>query len=154
MELTRVFPPEQYERALESWSFMDLTGKTPVFASLFGDVVFQGADGFWWLDTLEGTLSRPWGSADELRAALNTQEGQDQYLLGGLALAAHDRGLALDDGQVYTFEKPPVLGGGFDVENVTVMDFVVAVNLAGQIHEQIRGLPPGTPITGFTIGGA
>lgn len=153
MNLTRAFSSEQFERALESWSFVDFAGKAPVFTSLFGDVIFQAPDGFWCLDTVEGELSRPWDNADELRAALNTPEGQDQYLLGGLALAAHDRGLVLQDEQVYAFEKPPILGGTFDLENVTVMDFVVAVNLAGQVHEQIRDLPPGTPITGFTISG-
>lgn len=151
MNLTRAFSPEQFERALESWSFLDLAGKTPLFASLFGDVIFEAPDGFWRLDTIEGNVSRPWDSADQLHAELKTPEGQDQYLLGSLALAANDRGLSLDDAQIYVFDKPPALGGTFDVENVTVMDFVVAVNLAGQLHEQIRHLPPGTQITGVTI---
>lgn len=151
MDLTRAFSSEQYERALESWSFISLADKAPVFASLFGDVIFEAPGGFWWLDTLEGTLSNPWREADELRAALDTPEGQDQYLLAGLAMAAHDCGLVLGDDQVYAFEKPPILGGTFDVENITMMDFVVAVNLAGQLHEQVRDLPPGTPITGFAI---
>jgi hypothetical protein len=29
----------------------------------------------------------------------------------------------------------------------------VSLNLAGQIHEQIRNLPPGTRISGLTING-
>jgi hypothetical protein len=39
------------------------------------------------------------------------------------------------------------------VSNVEVVDFLVALNLAGQIHRQIRELPPGTKITGFTVEG-
>jgi len=35
--------------------------------------------------------------------------------------------------------------------NIGVIDFVVGVNLAGQLHEQVRGLPPGTAIQGVTI---
>lgn len=151
MDLTRDFSSEQFARALKAWSFISLAGKSPVFASLFGDVIFEAPDGFWWLDTLEGELSHPWRNADELRAALNTPDGQDQYLLAGLAMAAHDRGLVLHDDQIYAFQNPPMLGGTFDVENITVMDFVVAVNLAGQLHEHVRELPPGTPITGFAI---
>ena len=42
---------------------------------------------------------------------------------------------------------PPVLGGGFAVENIEVCDFVVAVNLAGQLHD----LPPGTRFSGIEV---
>jgi hypothetical protein len=38
------------------------------------------------------------------------------------------------------------LGGEISLENIQVMDFVTAVNIAGQIHQQIRDLPPGTRI--------
>jgi hypothetical protein len=34
---------------------------------------------------------------------------------------------------------------------VGVIDFVVGLNIAGQIHEQVRDLPAGTPIAGVTI---
>ncbi|NEA36814.1 hypothetical protein [Streptomyces sp. SID13031] len=108
--LTRAFTAEQYARGLESWRWLDLAGKAPVFASLFGDVFFRAPDGFWWLDTLEGTLSRPWVAADALQADLNTDDGQDQYLLGDLAMGADRRGMVLG-AQVYCFTAPPILGG-------------------------------------------
>jgi hypothetical protein len=152
MELTRRFSETQYARSLESWSFLDLAGKSPLFTSPFGDVFFRGADGFWWLDTLEGALSRPWDSAEQLQATLNTPEGQDQYLLAGLAFAAEARGLVPGQEQVYGFTLPPCLGGPLDVDHVELIDFVVGLNLAGQLHAQVRDLPPGTPISGFNIG--
>lgn len=83
MELTRTFTDEQYARGLESWGFLELDGKVPVFTSPFGDVFFQAADGFWWLDTLEGTLERPWASADELRESLNTEDGRSGSVPAG-----------------------------------------------------------------------
>jgi hypothetical protein len=150
VELTRRFSDEQYVRALESWIFVDLGGKRPVFTSPFGDIFFQASDGFWWLDTLEGAVSRPWSTEQELQASLNTPVGQDQYLLGGLAFAVEGRGLVPGPEQVYGFAKPPALGGAIEVENVEVIDFVVSVNLAGQLHAQVRDLPPGTAISGFT----
>lgn len=151
MELTRSFTAEQYTRGLESWRWLGLVGKAPVFASLFGDVFFRSSDGFWWLDTLEGTLTCPWVTADALRAELNTPEGQDQYLLAGLAFGAAQQGIVPDATQVYDFTTPPVLGGAIDLDNLEVVDFVVSVNIAGQIHDQVRGLPPGTPISGISI---
>ncbi|MCM0673191.1 hypothetical protein NCC78_00370 [Micromonospora phytophila] len=45
MELTKQFSEQQYARALESWTWLDLDGKAPRFTSLFGDVFLESADG-------------------------------------------------------------------------------------------------------------
>lgn len=68
MELTRSFTADQFARALESWDWADIQGKQPLFTSPFGDVFFQAQDGFWFLDLLEGTLTRPWSDAGALQA--------------------------------------------------------------------------------------
>ncbi|MBB4904444.1 T6SS immunity protein Tdi1 domain-containing protein [Actinophytocola algeriensis] len=146
MELTRRFTAEQFESGLGSWEWLGLDGRTPVFASPFGDVFFESGDGIWLLDTIEGSLSCRWPDPAALEADLRTDDGQDQFLLAGLALAAEKRGLVPAETQVYGFTSPPVLGGALDVDNVEVIDFVVSLNTAGQIHEQVRDLPPGTPI--------
>jgi hypothetical protein len=86
-------------------------------------------------------------------AALHTAEGQDQYLLLGLALGAEARGLVPGPREVYGFTQPPVLGGPVEVENVEVTDVVVSLNITGEIHAQVRDLPPGTRISGFTVDG-
>lgn len=150
MRLTKQFDADAFARALESWAWVGVHGKVPILASLFGDVILQDQSGYWFLDTVEGTLSRPWQSRDAVQSTLDSNEGQDQYLLGGLAFAAHASGLVLADYEVYSFKVPPVLGGQFDVDNIEVTDFVVGVNLAGQLHEQVKDLPPGTKISGFT----
>jgi hypothetical protein len=143
--MTKTWMPEQYTGALESWHWLDLNHRTPRFSSLFGDVFFEAGDGGWFLDSLEGSLSREWDDREHMQAALSTAEGQDRYLLAGLAHAAHERGIALSRDQVYDFTTPPILGGEIVVDNVSAMDFVVSLNIAGQLHDQIRGLPPGTP---------
>lgn len=38
-----------------------------------------------------------------------------------------------------------------DLENVELSDFVAATHIAGQIHQQIKDLPPGTPISGVSL---
>jgi hypothetical protein len=151
MRYTKTFTDEQYAQALDSWSWLGLDGKRPLFTSLFGDVFLAAADGCWYLDTIEGALTRVWATADELAADLASEQGQDRYLLAGLAEAAAARGLALAADQVYAFMPPPVLGGGVTAESVTVESFAVAVNITGQIHDQVRRLPPGTPVTGVTL---
>jgi len=151
VEAIRQFSAEQYGRALEPWHWLDLDGKAALCASPFGDVFLEDDQGVWWLDTLEGVLTRPWATREEFAGALSTTEGQDEYLLAGLGLAAEEAGLGPGPDQVYGFTVPPKLGGALDVDNVEVIDFVVALSLAGQIHRQIRDLPPGTEITGFTL---
>jgi Domain of unknown function (DUF1851) len=151
MLLTKTFPLDTYVRALESWSWLDLAGKLPVLASLFGDVFLQDRQGYWFLDTIEGRLTMIAATQDELQTILGTEEGQDHYLLGGLAMAAERHGLRPQPGEVYGFRVPPVLGGKTELDNVIVMDFVVSVNIAGQIHDQVRDLPPGTQIAGVQI---
>lgn len=149
MQLTKIFSKQQFDQALESWRWLDLGDREPMFASLFGDVFLHDGDGWWFLDTLEATLTREWDSKQDMMEHLNTDQGQDRYLMGALAMAAERNGLVLGDDDVYDFMPPPILGGSFAVENIFVHSFVVAVSISGQIHDQVRQLPPGTPITGF-----
>ena len=153
MELTATFSSEQYDGALESWGWLELGGKSPLFSSLFGDVFFESPDGYWCLDHLEGTLTRRWSSSDAMRDELGTDQGQDAFLLGGLATAADSAGLALGPSEIYSFRVPPVLGGPMTVEAIEKIDFVVGMDILGQIHDQVRTLPPGTPISGITVDG-
>jgi hypothetical protein len=143
MELTKQFSDRQYAVALDSWAWLDLQGKTPRFASLFGNVFLEDDEGAWWfLDTFEGELVRNWASREELIAQLETGEGQDQYLQGVLAMAAfHRRGLTLNDDEVYAYAPPPVITGSFAVDEIRVFPFSVVVNTAGQLHRQLRTAP-------------
>jgi len=153
VELIRSFTAAQFSEGLESWPFLDLGGKRPLFASPFGDVFLEAPDAIWYLDTVEGSLSRVWASAEELWSALKTDEGQDRYLLAGLAAAVDSQGLSPGDSEVYGFKIAPVIGGQIDPANVEVTDFVVSLNILGQIHGQVRNLPPRTKISGFTVDG-
>ena len=152
MEPIRRFSTENYAAALESWSFLELSDKRPLFTSPFGDVFFESQDGFWFLDLLAGELSRRWATEDDFSNSLNSREGQDEYLMIGLASEAESAGLRpLVKLRFTASGVPPALGGAVDLENVELSDFVVAINFAGQIHQQIKDLPPGTPISGLSL---
>lgn len=151
LELTKAFAAQTYGRAFESWSWIDLMGKAPLFTSLFGDVVLEDAS-LWFLSMLDGTLQRVWSDRAALRASLASEEGQDTYLLAGLALGAHARGLVLGSDQVFNFVPAPILGGPVDVDHLVPTDFAVAVNIMGQLHGQLKDLPRGAKISGLTIG--
>ncbi len=95
----------------------------------------------------EGTLDRVCEKRDEFQATRDSEAGQDRYVLGGLAFGADRRGIQLGAEQVYDFTVPPSLGRRIDMGNIWVTDFVVSLNVVGQLHRQLRDRPPGTPIT-------
>jgi Domain of unknown function (DUF1851) len=79
--------------------------------------------------------------------ALASEDGNNEYLLAGLVDRARERGLRLAPHEVYDFMTPPILGGEVDEINLRPASFVVALDIGGQIHEQIKDLPEGTPVT-------
>jgi hypothetical protein len=154
VELIRRFDSETFSRGFEDWAWLT-QGKQlePIAASMFGDVFLQGPDAVWFLDMMEGDLSPEWPDAQVLQAELNTPDGQDQYLLGGIVAGASEKGIVAGPGQVLMFSVLPVLGGPISPDNVEAMDYVVASSICGQIHRQLRDLPAGTQITRLTVDG-
>ena len=77
MDVIRRFLPGLLSEALTEWQWRaELAGKRPLVTSAFGDVFLQGDDGVWFLDAVEGKLSREWDSASSLQAQLNTAASQ------------------------------------------------------------------------------
>jgi hypothetical protein len=101
------------------------------------------------LDMLEGRLREVAHSRDEFQRLINTREKQEEWFLSELILTLHERGVVPAAGQCYAFEVPPVLGGKMGADNVEVLDIYVWVSICGQIHRQVRALPPGTKISEF-----
>jgi len=154
MQSTRRYSEKQYADGLESWRFLKLRGKKPLFTSPFGDVFLTDRKGIWFLDTIGGTLKLIAKNETDLAALLASDEGEAEYLMVSVAQLAEDAGLVPEDNQVYDFNVPPALGGPMDLSNLGVLDFVVKLNIAGQIQGQVRKLKPGTKISGISIDGA
>jgi hypothetical protein len=143
--------PEQLGSALEAWQWLPIEGKRPILVTAFADVFFDSADGIWFLDTIEGKLKRTCSSREELDQILGTDEGKDLYLLSGFVDRAQSEGKTLSQHQCYDFRRPPVLGGAIDYSNIEKMDLSVALDIRGQIHDQVRTFKPGTKISKITI---
>jgi hypothetical protein len=143
---------EDLARGLESWDWLDFEGLQPILVSSFGDVFFEGSDGVHMLDTIEGKLKHIASDRRELELKLATEQGQDELLLAGLVMGARDRAnLTLRDGECYDFIVPPILSGSIAIENMQKLDFVVKLNLCGQIHKQVKDRAPGTVINAFKL---
>lgn len=136
--------PARIVQGLDAWQWLDMAGKRPWRVTAFGDVFLRADDGIWFLDTLEGKLQHVCRTEAELDRILSTDEGRDVYLFAGLVDHAVAHGLKLGATQCYDFKVEPVVGGTVEFENVQVVDFAAALNLRGQIHEQVKDTAAGT----------
>ncbi|RYD72746.1 MAG: hypothetical protein EOP84_22655, partial [Verrucomicrobiaceae bacterium] len=84
----------ELDRALESWAWLDLNDKTPVAVTAFGDVFFVALTGIWFLDKIEGALTRVCGSREELATILGSDDGRNHYLLAGFVQRAAREGMS------------------------------------------------------------
>ncbi|MBO0610242.1 T6SS immunity protein Tdi1 domain-containing protein [Myceligenerans salitolerans] len=138
MHLIREFTPVAYDFALASWGWLGITDQVPRFASCFGDMFLESPTGWWFLDTVEGTLERRWRTMDEMFGELESADGRAEYLLEETLHQARARGLSLADDEVFAFVPPPAVTGSMAVENLTPLRFAIAASLSGRIHHELR----------------
>lgn len=134
VQLLRSFSPSAFAYGLSSWSWLPLDGKTPRFATTFGDVFLESLDGWWFLDTLEGTLTLRWLNAVELYDELDSTQGREDILLEDVLLEALDLGMTLADDEVLAFWPHPAAGGRLSATSCAALRFELALNLAGKVH--------------------
>lgn len=137
MKLLRTFPKVAFEFGLASWKWLGIREQTPRFATSFGDIFLESLDGWWFLDTVEGTLELRWNSAVTMYEELESAEGRATYLMDDLVRDARSRGIRLGEEDVYTFNPHPALGGELSVNGLGTMRFELALNWVGQVHDQV-----------------
>jgi hypothetical protein len=138
--------PDKVLQALASWQWLPVHDKHPFRVTPFGDIFLRDRVGIYFLDTIQGALEPVCATEAELDAILASPEGADRFLLSEFVADVRASGVNLEADQCFNFVIDLVVGGEFDVANVQALDFVAAVSAAGQIHYQVKDLPPGTPI--------
>lgn len=138
MHLIREFSPVAYDFALASWSWLRLSDQVPRFASCFGDMFLESRAGWWFLDTVEGTIELRWRTMDEMFADLESPDGRAEYLLEETLAQATGSGMSLTDDEVFAFIPAPAITGSMDPRNLTPLRFAIAASLAGRIHHELR----------------
>ncbi|GAA4723998.1 hypothetical protein GCM10023216_12250 [Isoptericola chiayiensis] len=146
MEHLRPFDPRSFSYGLDAWTWLGLDGKTARFATVFGDVVLESLEGWWFLDTVEGTLELRWPTAVELSAELDSPEGRQDLLLEDLVVEAAQRGVVPAHDEVLTFMPHPVLGGRLSAESAVPVRLELALRLSGEVHRRTRRRPEPSPL--------
>ena len=127
----------------------------PLLMTAFGDLFLRDPDGqVWFLDLVSGEFTVVANDTDEWAAMFDNPDTADEWLMPGLVYALIDEGMRLEAGTCYGYRIAPVLGGKIEPDNIEVTDLSVHFAVTGQIHEQVKDLPPGTPVSAITIDGA
>ena len=141
------------DEILDDWSWLLKQPHRVVVVTKMGDAFVRDADGrILFLDTMEGSLQPAAQSLDAFKEGLQRGATNAEWLMLGLVAHLEEQGRQLGPGQCFSYTIPPVLGGAIEPSNVEVVDASVHFSIAGQIHRQVKDLPPGTPVGDVKIG--
>ncbi len=147
-DLTVNFSHLNRDNLLSDWKWLIGETRFPILITASGDAFIEDINDrtVHFLDAGAGNLEIVAKSSKEFRDLLSDKEFVVKYLavqmIGDLIQADEQ----LEEGKIYSFIKPPVLGGEYVLENIEKIDIELHFSTIGQIHEQVMDLPPGTPI--------
>ena len=143
--------------ALESWRWLVGSKVQPRLLTAMGDlfVIKHGLFGVapvFLLDSTSGgfrKVARSWKSLKKRIASPDSEVSE--WLKYGLHCAIHATQGDLKEGCCYSSKIPPILGGDYAPQNFESMSWRVHLDIMGQIHQQVKHLPLGTPISSVAM---
>lgn len=152
-ELTVDFQKHGADDLLQDWRWLLGNSMQLLLVSAIGDMFLANPAGeVFWLDTGAGQLQKIASSVDEFQQLRQQRQNVDQWFIPQLVIDLITSGVRLAPGQCYSYKKPPILGGQTEPSNFQPMDLSVHFSILGQIHQQLKNLPPGTKIKDIKIG--
>jgi hypothetical protein len=148
-ELTVNFDRLDRERLLDDWRWLIGSSKQPILLSAIGDAFVQDEDDgtVHLLDTAAGACQRVAADEAEFRNLLTDAQWATDHLAVEAIVDFLGNDLRLEPGQIYSWKRPPALGGEYELANAATADIEVHFSITGQLHEQLRDLPAGTPVS-------
>jgi hypothetical protein len=135
------------ETLLSDWSWAMEEPMMPVLLTAMGDVFAQGQSGaVYFVDVACGTVERVASDGSQFQSILRDESFVTEKMHPARIVELRNAGLALGPGEVYSYRQPLVLGGDDELENFEMTNVAVHLSIHGQIHHQVKDLPPGTPI--------
>lgn len=114
----------------------------------FGDLFLVTDEGSVHLfDVGGGTVTEVARDRDEFQDLIDRGDNANQWLMIPLVDELVAAGVVLKPGYCYGYRQPPVLGGGYTVENTVVIPIAEHYSFHATVHEQVRDLPEGATIT-------
>jgi hypothetical protein len=118
-----------------------------------GDAILRDpADGsIHFLDTIAGMVQRIARDESDFNSLVTANANAEKWLMREIVNGQAVLGMRPGRDECLSFQHPPALGGELHPDNIEVCNISVHFSIAGQIHRQIKDLPPGTPITDIKV---
>lgn len=137
-----------WPEALGAWAWLVPDQFTIWLVTCFGDLIVILDDGsVHRLDVVLGTFTRLADDREGFEERLNEDGNAEAWLSIALVDDMADAGKVLGPGECFGFETPPVLGGGFTVDNAGPRGIEDYLQNCGWIHEQLRDIPDGERVS-------
>ena len=127
---------------LSDWAWLIGKRKQPIVVSAIGDAFLHDpVEGLvYWLDVGQGQCHKLTDNLEEFDIRLRDKEFALLVLQATLIVQLRQAGKTLAPGQVYSFKKPPVIGGDYILENFQAADIATHFSTSGRFHRQIKNL--------------
>lgn len=133
---------------LDDWKWAMPEPLRPVLLTAMGDVFAQGESGaVYFLDVASGEIQSVADNGADFQGLLGDTHFVTEHLYPSRIVQLRKAGMTLEPQQIYSHIQPLVLGGEDEIDNIEPTDVAVHVSIHGQIHQQVRDLPEGTPIS-------
>jgi len=146
-DLTVKFSNVLAYKLTENWTWLIGTDKIPGIVSAIGNMFLKDTnEKIFWLDVGQGKFEIVCDRLQDFEEKLkNIEQVNERYMID-LTTALRLFGKELNDGQLYSYKKLPIIGGDYTVDNFEPTDIEVHFCFAGQIFRQIKDLLDGTII--------
>jgi hypothetical protein len=135
------------ETLLEDWHWILKELSKVVLITAMGDLFIQGESGrVYFIDVCGGQLQKVSDNGPQFEDLLHDVDFVTDRFYPNLISQYRAAKRVLTEGACYSHKVALVLGGLDDIENIEVTDVQVHVSIMGQIHSQVKDLPPSTKI--------
>jgi T6SS immunity protein Tdi1, C-terminal len=136
----------------KEWLWLAPDDAEPILPTACGDLFLRRADGrIAFLDTYAGSCATVAPDYEQWQAMLDDPEQMQEWFRCGLVEGLLEAGLEREPGQCFSPLVPPAVGGSWRPSNFHACDLYVHLAALGQLHRQVKDLPPGTRISGFNV---
>ncbi len=137
---------------LSHWTWAMPEPLRPVLITSMGDVFAQGESGaVYFVDMIEGNIRLVADDGASFQGLLRNNQFVTEHMFPSRIVQLRNAGLTLGKMEVYSHKTLLVLGGADELDNIEATDASVHVSIHGQVHQQVKDLPEGTPISEIKI---